>query len=54
MSWTFAAVDGPRYLSPRKERATAIADECHIWSPRWQQGGFNAVPAFIERELNDA
>ena len=53
-SWTFAAVDGPRYLSPREERAAAIADGCHIWSPRWQQGGFNAIPAFIDRELNDA
>ena len=53
-SWTFAAVDGPRYLSPRKQRAAAIAGGCHIWSPRWQQGGFNAIPAFIDRELNDA
>jgi spermidine synthase len=52
-SWTFAATDGPRYRQPRPERATAVAAGCDIWSPRWQHGGFEAVPAFIERALED-
>jgi len=50
-SWTFAAVDGPRYRQPDLERARAVADGCEIWSPRWQEGAFNAVPAFVERAL---
>ena len=51
-SWTFAAKDGPRYLTVQSERAAAVAEGCAIWSPRWQQGAFNTIPAFIERELN--
>ena len=51
-SWTFAAVDGPRYRQPDLERARAVADGCEIWSPRWQEGAFNAVPAFVERALS--
>ncbi|MFM7266281.1 MAG: polyamine aminopropyltransferase, partial [Cyanobium sp.] len=50
--WTFAAVDGPRYREPQSERAAAVADGCEIWSPRWQRGGFDAMPAFIERALS--
>ena len=50
-SWTFAAVDGPRYLNPSPERAAAVAAGCEIWSPRWQRGAFEAVPAFVERAL---
>ena len=50
-SWTFAAVDGPRYRQPDPGRAAAVADGCQIWSPRWQRGGFDAIPAAIEREL---
>ena len=50
-SWTFAAVDGPRYLTPQPERAAAVAAGCEIWSPRWQGGGFAAMPAFVERAL---
>ena len=50
-SWTFAAPDGPRYRKPRPERAAAVADGCHIWSPPWQEGAFIAMPAFIAREL---
>ena len=50
-SWTFAAVDGPRYREPQPERAAAVAEGCEIWSPRWQRGGFDAMPAFIERAL---
>jgi spermidine synthase len=53
-SWTFAAVDGPRYRQPDPERARAVADGCEIWSPRWQEGAFNAVPAFVERALSAA
>ncbi len=50
-SWTFAATDGPRYREPLPERAAAVAEGCAIWSPRWQRGAFEAVPAFVEREL---
>ncbi len=50
-SWTFAATDGRRYLAPQPERAAAVAAGCEIWSPRWQRGGFEAVPAFVERAL---
>ena len=50
-SWTFAAMGAPRYRNPDLQRADAIAADCHIWSPRWQRGGFEAIPAFIEREL---
>jgi spermidine synthase len=51
-SWTFAAMDQPRYRQPNTNRAAAIADGCHIWSPRWQRGAFEAIPAFIARELS--
>ncbi|MFN6133216.1 MAG: polyamine aminopropyltransferase [Synechococcaceae cyanobacterium] len=50
-SWTFAAVDSPRYRDPLAERAAAVAAGCQIWSPRWQRGGFTAMPAWIERVL---
>ena len=50
-SWTFAATDGPRYRTVLEARAAAIASGCYIWSPTWQAGGFQAVPAFIAREL---
>ena len=50
-SWTFAATYGPRYRRPVPERAAAIAAGCEIWSLRWQSGAFEAMPAFIEREL---
>ncbi len=51
-SWTFAANDKARYLKPIQTRAMAISKECDIWSPRWQEGAFNAIPAFVEREIN--
>ena len=51
-SWTFAAKDGPRYLHADCQRAAIVASACEIWSPRWQQGAFQAVPAFIDREIN--
>ncbi len=50
-SWTFAANDGPRYRRALPERAASVAEGCSIWSPRWQAGAFEAVPAAIEREL---
>ena len=50
-SWTFAALDGPRYKRPDPQRAAAIAAGCEIWSPRWQSGAFEAMPVSIEREL---
>ena len=53
-SWTFAAIDGPRYLQVDPERAAAVAAGCEIWSPRWQRGAFDAVPAFVERALSNA
>ena len=51
-SWTFAAIDAPHYKYPIKTRARYISKGCEIWSPRWQQGAFEAIPAFIERELS--
>jgi spermidine synthase len=51
-SWTFAATDGARYRQVQADRAAAIAAGCEIWSPRWQRGAFDAIPAFIERALN--
>ena len=50
-SWTFAATDGRRYLQPDPARAAAVACGSEIWSPRWQRGAFDAIPAAIEREL---
>jgi spermidine synthase len=50
-SWTFAALDGPRYRQAKPERAAAVSAGCQIWSPRWQGGAFEAMPAFIERAL---
>ena len=50
-SWTFAAMGTPRYRSAQPDRAAAVADGCEIWTPRWQEGGFAAMPAFVEREL---
>ncbi len=52
-SWTFAATDSHRYLLPKKSRAESITKECAIWSPKWQKGAFNAIPAFVERELSN-
>ncbi len=52
-SWTFASLKKPRYLNPISDRAMAVAGNCQIWSPRWQQGAFAAIPAFIERELKE-
>ena len=51
-SWTFAARDGRPYLLPQADRAASVAAGCEIWSPRWQRGAFEAVPAAIERALN--
>ena len=51
-SWTFAAMGDPRYRSADPIRAEVIAADCEIWSPRWQRGGFEAIPAFIERDLS--
>ena len=51
-SWTFAATDGARYRQVQADRAAAIAAGCEIWSPRWQRGAFDAIPAFMERALN--
>ena len=50
-SWTFAATAGRPYLQPDPARAAAVAEGCEIWSPRWQRGAFEAVPAGIERAL---
>ncbi len=50
-SWTFAALDQARYLNPIHSRCNRIAKTCDIWSPRWQKGSFEAMPAKIERKL---
>ena len=51
-SWTFASIDNPRHINPITARANKISITCDIWSPRWQKGAFEAMPAFVERELN--
>ncbi len=51
-SWTFASLEKPRYLDPISSRAKKICKTCEIWSPRWQQGSFNTIPANLERSLN--
>ena len=50
-SWTFGAIDSPRFRSPITTRIKEVANDCEIWSPQWQEGAFKAIPAFIEREL---
>tara|TARA_Y100001968_G_scaffold21224_1_gene16774 strand:+ start:379 stop:1245 length:867 start_codon:yes stop_codon:yes gene_type:complete len=50
-SWTFASMEKPTYLFPKEKRVKEIYENCQIWSTRWQQGAFNTIPAFIEREL---
>ena len=50
-SWTFASMEKPKYMHPKKSRVKEISENCQIWSERWQQGAFNTIPAFIEREL---
>ncbi|GCE64865.1 polyamine aminopropyltransferase [cyanobiont of Ornithocercus magnificus] len=50
-SWSFAAIGYPHYRNPQPERVANVADSCKIWSPRWQRGAFDAMPAFIERAL---
>lgn len=52
-SWTFAAQDKPRYLNPIAIRTKHILDGCEIWSPRWQNGAFHAIPNFIEKALQE-
>ena len=51
-SWTFASLEKPRYLDPISSRAKKICKTCEIWSPRWQRGSFNTIPANLERSLN--
>ena len=51
-SWTFASEKESKYLYPIKDRANKISNKCEIWSPKWQKGAFNSIPAFIERQLN--
>ena len=50
-SWTFASMERQKYMNPKESRVMEISDSCQIWSERLQQGGFNIIPAFIEREL---
>ena len=50
-SWTFASMEKPKYMYPKESRIKEIAENCIIWSKKWQKGAFNIIPAFIEREL---
>ena len=50
-SWTFASMGKAKYMNPKENRVKEISKSCQIWSERWQQAAFNAVPAFLEREL---
>ena len=40
-----------RYLQPITSRSNKITKTCEIWSPRWQKASFNAIPANLERKL---
>jgi len=40
-----------KIYASKKSRVKEISENCQIWSTRWQQGAFNSIPAFIEREL---
>ena len=51
-SWTFASMKNPYYLHPIQSRADKISKDCYNWSTRWQKGAFEAIPAFVERELS--
>ena len=51
-SWTFASQDEQRYLKPLPKRVENISNSCEVWSQDWQKGAFQAVPAFIAKELN--
>ncbi len=50
-SWTFASMEMPKYMYPQESRVKEVAENCEIWSKRWQQGALNTIPACIEREL---
>jgi len=50
-SWSFAAMDSPYYKNPLIERTQSISTELEVWTPKWQRASFDAIPAFIEREL---
>ena len=52
-SWTFASMENPKYMYPKINRIKEISKHCQIWSERWQQGSFNAIPAYVERELTN-
>ena len=52
-SWTFASIDKKRYLHPISNRANEVSNFCKIWSPKWQKGSFEAIPAFIEQALKN-
>ena len=50
-SWTFATIQKPFYKDPIPNKSTRTIPSCEIWSPRWQSGAFDTMPAYIEREL---
>ncbi len=50
-SWTFASESSRRYLNPIIARSNQISKTCEFWSPRWQKGSFDAIPAHLERKL---
>ncbi len=50
-SWTFASQNKPSYRNPISYRVAAVESKCEVWSERWQKGAFDAIPAYIEREL---
>ena len=50
-SWTFASMKEANYFHPIESRIIEISKNCQIWSKKWQKGAFNAMPAYIEREL---
>tara|TARA_Y100001968_G_scaffold33800_1_gene25981 strand:+ start:5486 stop:6352 length:867 start_codon:yes stop_codon:yes gene_type:complete len=52
-SWTFGAKDKRRYLRPINRRVNNLPKDFEIWSPKWQNGAFNAIPNCIEQALKE-
>ena len=51
-SWTFASMNSPQYMTPNRNRTKEISKYCQIWSIKWHENSFKAIPAFIDRHLN--
>tara|TARA_Y100001970_G_scaffold294351_1_gene451279 strand:- start:22653 stop:23522 length:870 start_codon:yes stop_codon:yes gene_type:complete len=53
-SWTFASDNKPYFQKPLLSRSKRIEEETLIWSSSYQKGGFNLMPSFIQKALNQS